>query len=153
MTSKLYFLVMLVVFSNCSSKEGHSKMSSKDIASASERVTALSAEIKAPSQFVDAEFDLFNVNGFSNSRNMVPGASHWDYRFAIKTDSSNVDSWLHGLDKVDSADISWTIDVIDHRKHLWNITGSPEIYKSNDQMTSAVVYRSEGIVFKIYMGR
>lgn len=62
------------------------------------RVELLSAEKRKYSSIEDAEYDLFNVNGFSNQKMILPGASSWDYKFVIKVDPSDIHKWLEGRD-------------------------------------------------------
>ncbi|NRA12803.1 MAG: hypothetical protein HRT57_12670 [Crocinitomicaceae bacterium] len=68
--------ILIFVLSSCSDS---SRLDSDNYETKEERVEVLKKEIKSFSEFENAEFKLFNVNGFSNSRTTVPGASSWDY--------------------------------------------------------------------------
>ncbi|MEL6820147.1 MAG: hypothetical protein AAFP70_00200 [Calditrichota bacterium] len=136
----------------CSESFNNSSTSldSHEISSRLDRVNTLRAEIKAPTDFYDAEFQLFNVNGFSNSRISVPGASSWDYKFVVKLNMADISPWLEGFEEMSRAeyDQSWTNDLTKHMPERWSRSDSPEMYKRPGQDVVIILYRSEGILFK-----
>lgn len=123
---------------------------SDNYTSKSQRVNVLNNEIRVFSDFSDAEFELFNVNGFSNSRVTVPGASSWDYKFVIKVDSINIDQWTDGMILIETEDEhEWRQDIIQERKANWRTESIPEIYtRPENNGVIMFVYRSEGIIYK-----
>ena len=125
-------------------------MDSDDYNSKEERVEVLKNEIKSFSEFENAEFELFNVNGFSNSRTTVPGASSWNYEFAIKVNPSDLDKWTDGMIITDSSgyEDSWETKIIQERADDWRTDSEPEYYTRKGDDVIMVVYRDEGIIFK-----
>ncbi|MGD1891377.1 MAG: hypothetical protein ACFB15_12395 [Cyclobacteriaceae bacterium] len=125
-------------------------MDSDDYDTKKERVEVLKKEIKSFSDFENAEFELFNVNGFSNSRATVPGASSWDYKYAIKVKPSDVDKWTAGLLKIetDSSNDNWAKKIVQERKNDWKTETEPEFYSREEANVIIIVFRSDGIIFK-----
>ena len=104
-------LAIIIVFNSCSGINNATLLNSKTFKTNTQRIACLSKEIKSKSNFNDAEFELFNVNGFSNNRpTTVPGASSWDYKFVVKVASSNIDKWTEGLQstKPPNYNLKWT---------------------------------------------
>ncbi len=114
-----------------------------------QRINVFKCLYKPPTEIDDVEFDLFNVNGFSNHRTTVPGASSWQYRFVIKVNPTNIDKWLDGVVKMDiDYNAGWMKNLIHCRKEKWRIKSTPEIYVHEESRTAIIVYREEGILFK-----
>lgn len=134
----------------CSCSESSTTLNSQDYDDRTERVDVLKKEIVSASDFADAEFSLFNVNGFSDGNTFLPGASSWNYEFAVKVDTSDLDLWIEGMTLVDSSsyNLSWTLDVTGKRTAAWSTTGKPEIYRRGGEDVVVIVYRVDGIVFK-----
>ncbi|AXT50885.1 hypothetical protein D1818_08625 [Aquimarina sp. BL5] len=151
---KLTLLLLLITigFNSCfdSSTLKSNKLDSDDYESKTERVEILRNEIKSFSDFKNAEFELFNVNGFSNSRTTLPGASSWDYKFVIKIDSSDIKKWTEGMIKTipEDHDDKWMKEIIEKRRMEWQTTSDPEKYTRNGDNVVMIVYRSEAIIFK-----
>lgn len=143
-------LSILIGLSNCSEKHNSTRLNSKNYQSKKERIEILNKEIKAYSTFTNAEFELFNVNGFSNSRVTIPGASSWDYQFVVKVKTDDIDKWTEGMVK----DIpklhkgEWMENIIEQRKNEWPIHSTPEFYIRKGENVVVIVYRPEGIIFK-----
>ncbi|GHC66166.1 hypothetical protein [Ulvibacter litoralis] len=114
------------------------------------RIEILSKEIKSPSEFIDAEFELFNVNGFSNNRATIPGASSLDYKFVIKVKSSDINKWKEGMVKFEpkNNNFDWTNEIIDKRKNQWITKSAPEYYNRPNENVLMIIYRTEGIIYK-----
>lgn len=127
-----------------------SKLNSDDFDSAEERVEVLQKEIKSFSPFENAEFELFNVNGFSNSSQRLPGASCSDYKFAIKLDPSRIDDWTKGMRKIEPEEYNddWIRKIIKKNENDWKIQSEPEYYTRENEDVTAIVHRAEGIIFK-----
>lgn len=145
------FLLSILGFSNCSDYSNPNELDSDNYKTIEKRVEVLKGEIKSFSDFDNAEFELFNVNGFSNNNRVtVPGASSWDYKFAIKTNPSNVDKWVKGMTKIESnnVNVQWMNKIIQKRKNDWITDTDPEFYTRKENNVIMVVYRSEGIIFK-----
>lgn len=115
-----------------------------------ERIEKLKMEINSLSDFQDAEFELFNVNGFYNHRTSVPGASSWDYKFVIKIDTVNISKWTTGMIEVEPTeyDDSWTKEIVKGRKHNWQTFSKPQYFKRNGEDVTVLVFKNEGIIYK-----
>lgn len=138
---------MLILFLSCSKQS--TTMDSSSIIHKSERVSKLKNEINEPSEILDAEFQLFNVNGFSNSRTLVPGASSWDYKFVVKVDPSNIDKWIDDrFSFSNDFKIEWADSLIQLRSDNWKTNSEPDTYMSIDSLVFLIVYRNEGVIFK-----
>jgi len=153
---KSAFLLLLITlglsscFNSSNSKPNSNKLDSDDYDSKVERIAILKNEIKSFSDFENAAFELFNINGFSNSRTTLPGASSWDYKFAIKIDPLDINKWTDGMIKTipEYYDNQWMKDIIKKRKIEWQTKSDPEIYTRQGDNVIMVVYRTDGIIFK-----
>lgn len=143
-------LVLIFGFSSCYESKRSNYLDSDDFNSREKRVEVLKNEIKSYSDFEDSAFELFNVNGFSNSRTIVPGASSWDYKFVIKVTPSDIDKWTEGMIKTEAGDYNgdWMDKVIEKRNSEWKTESQPEFYTRKGDNVAMIVYRSEGIIFK-----
>jgi hypothetical protein len=144
------FIVIFLIVGCFSCKESLRQLSSKDFISKKVRVEILKKEIISKSEFQDAEFELFNVNGFSDGWTMISGASYWDYKFVVKVNQADIDKWTAEMLKVEleNYDISWTTTIIEKRKTEWIINSIPEFYTRKNSDVTLLVYRAEGIIFK-----
>jgi len=135
---------------SCSDSANLSQLNSIDYKTKEERVEILKKEIKFFSNFEDAEFELFNVNGFSNGRIDLPGPSSWNYRFVIKVKPSDINKWTKGMVKMefDNYDTQWMRKITEERKGVWKTETAPEFYTRKGERVFMAVYRFEGIVFK-----
>lgn len=127
------------------------KLSSENIGNAKERVAVLSREIKMFSNIENAEFDLFNVNGFSNTSLFFPGASSWRYLFVIKVLPEDIEKWKTDLIAVEHINETpkWALDLIKIRNTEWNITSTPKFYTRNESgSVEIIIFEKEGIIFK-----
>lgn len=150
------FNVFLTVFCCLflASCEHDMERDSDDYATAKERVAALKKEIVAPSDFSDCEFELFNVNGFSDSRVFLPGSSSSRYMFVVKVKPKDISKWKTGLISSDSItyDRFWE-KLIENRPQKWATTTKPKmyakeiIYANNEFKT--LIYEEEGIICRI----
>lgn len=147
---KLKFMMILVflLFVSCSNK---TEIVSKNISDKNERIQKLIVEIKYFSGIRDAEFDLYNVNGFSDDFVMIPGSSSIDYKFVVKVNPKKVADWTTDLEKT-TGDIraeKWVNSLIETRKNNWQTTSKPIFYKRKDDDTiRVIVFEKEGIIFK-----
>lgn len=146
-----YTFISLVLSGGCTlNNSDMTKLDSDDYESADERVEVLKKEIKNFSKFKDAEFKLFNVNGFNKQRTSVPGASLWDYKFVIRLDTANISAWTIGMKQVEpkNFDSNWQQELIKNRKQNWKIISDPEKYVREGDDVTMLVYRNEGIIYK-----
>jgi|TARA_R100000789_G_C2886039_1_gene116009 hypothetical protein len=143
-------LIIILTLNSCTDSKNINQLDSDDFVTKTERIKALKTEIKSQSEFNDAEFELFNVNGFSKSRESVPGASSLDYRFVIKVKNSDIEKWTEGMTKIDLPDenINWTKDIIEKRKNEWSTKSLPEFYNREKSNVLLIVYRDAGIIYK-----
>jgi hypothetical protein len=98
----------------------------------------------------DAEFELFNVNGFHNQRILVPGSTSLDYKFAIKLDTSDIKKWTKDLTEVKLKDYDdeWTKQIIKNRKQNWRTKSKPQYFTRKGANVTVLVFKNEGILFK-----
>lgn len=147
-----YFNIILLLFSiSCSSDfSSSSKLDSDEYGDKMERIEILKNEIKYHSDILDAEYELFNVNGFKNSRQSIPGASSWDYKFAIRIDPNDVSKWTSGFSKsnIAFADEKWTKEIIVNRIKNWETSSEPECFIRDNEKVIMFVFKEEGIIFK-----
>jgi len=131
-------------------KTNISRLNSRDIEDQLERIKILTAEIKAFSELKDAEYDLFNVNGFSNSEISIPGASSWDYRFVVKVKSSDISKWKKGFIEVESIekDTTWMEQLVIDRKNNWQKASKPQYFVREGAGVIMQIFEKEGIIFK-----
>jgi hypothetical protein len=147
---KYFYIILTIGFLTSCSDSNTSKLDSDDYENKMERIEKLKMEIKPFSDFQDAEFELFNVNGFQNQRTSVPGASSWDYKFVIKVDTVNISKWTTGMTEVDLTEYndSWTKEIIKDRKQNWQTFSNPQYFKRNGENVTMLVFKNEGIIYK-----
>lgn len=150
---KRYFYIILIIglFNGCTSNGSKStKIDSDDFKNKADRIENLKAQIKFFSDFQDAEFELFNVNGFQNASTSGPGASSWDYKFVIKIDTVNMIKWTSGMQAVNITDYDdeWTKEITKNRKQNWKTYSAHQYYNRNGEDVTMIVYKNEGILFK-----
>lgn len=146
-----YTFISLMLFGGCTlNNSDMTKLDSDSYESADERIEVLKKEIKTFSKIKDAEFMLFNVNGFNNQRTSIPGASSWDYKFVIRIDTANISAWTTGMKQVEPKDFdnNWQQELIKNRKQNWKIISNPEKYVREGDDVMMLVYRNEGIIYK-----
>ncbi len=160
----LTFLIILLISASiysCSNdsknelKSSNTKLSSTDFKTSKERVEELKKHITVYSDFHDAEFELFNVNGnFNDDRLSIPGASSWDYRFVIQLKQEDINKWTTESGMVIIKD-DLTIDSIpwlsDLNSMLTNKIENDEIgeyYERKGDSNYAVTFRRSGIIFR-----
>ena len=125
-------------------------LSSKNIEDSLQRINILKVEIKAFSELKDAEYELFNVNGFSKSETSLPGASGWDYRFVVKVAPKDVSKWATDMIEVTSIDFleKWTNELVKHRIENWRVNSKPRFFMREGTDVVMEVFEEEGIIFK-----
>lgn len=145
----LYNLIAFCLLVACTDTQTpKSKLDSSIYKSPEERVHVLKETIIAPSDFKDAEFELFNVNGFGDRAAGIPGASSWDYKFIVKTDPTNIPKWIDGSQPavMKNDDYGWIRQLASKRPQNWVMTSVSRRYER--QGVTVVVYFKEGIVCK-----
>lgn len=155
MRSVCKITVLCFILASCANSHKNNTLTSVEIESTEDRIAILKREIVSKSEFQDAEFLLFNVNGFTNSRvTSIPGPSSWDYRFAIKVEPSEVKNWIADFTKIDAKEYTsdWINSLVIHRNQNWERKSAPEVYKREESNTFIIVYQKEGIVFKRILG-
>lgn len=123
-TSFLSLFVLLILVS-CKSKSD-TKLESFDIENQEKRIEILSEQIKEYSEILDAEYSLFNANGFGNTVVFVPAASYSDYKMALQIDTTDINKWLVGMynaENENAEDSVWINSILDNlteqRKQNW----------------------------------
>lgn len=142
--------VAIVLYSCNQTVSNPTKLDSADYTQVSDRVEAFKKEIKSPTDFSDAEFLLFNVNGFHAQRGTFPGASSWDYKFAIKVNPNDITKWTNDMqeNKIQNCDDSWTKTIIKNRPENWKVSSVPKCFSRDGNSVTVIVYPKEGIIFK-----
>ncbi len=154
---KYFFLLILVLLVSCSKNStavnsSSTEMNSSSIVDKEKRISALMSEINEPSEILDAEFLLFNVNGFTHSRASLPGASGWDYKFVVRIDSSNIDKWIDNrFFRSNNFESEWADKLIKSRDVNWETDSEPEYYRTSDSLVFLIVYRKECIIYKRFI--
>ncbi|WP_133259784.1 hypothetical protein [Pseudochryseolinea flava] len=148
--SRAKFLTMLaLMFSSCS---GVTRLDSDDFTDVDSRIDILEKEVRVFSEIHDAEFELFNVNGFQSQRQgfTIPGASSGDYKFVVKVDTADIKKWTEGMVKLDlnHDDDSWTKEIVSARAEHWKTTCEPSYYGRQGDDVELVLFRENGIIFK-----
>jgi len=141
-----YLYILLVVFIVGCSPTKVIVLNSSNFFERAQRIEILEKEIISKTIFTDAEFVLFNVNGFQDSTDVLPGASSWDYKFALKVAPSNIEEWIEDFNEVEAFDYSWIDEVIELRKENWKTNSEPHYFSKGD--VYLVLFYEEGIVFK-----
>ncbi len=102
------------------------------------------------SEILDTEFELFNINGFSNQRASIPGSSSWDYKIAIIVKPKDIVKWTENMKDTIfiNYNTSWTSEIIRHRKIYWKINSLPKYYYRKGEDVTMLVYEPEGVIFK-----
>jgi hypothetical protein len=115
-----------------------------------ERIEILKAEVKYFSPVLDAEFELFNVNGFNKQRNTsVPGATSRDYKFVVKVDTVDIKKWTNGfVPDTLKRDEDWTRKIIPDKEQEWMFETTRETFIRPGENVTMIIYRKEGIIFK-----
>jgi len=147
----LYLTLSIACISCSETENSETCLLSKNTADRKERINVFRREIGSP-DIIDVEYDFFNVNGFSNSRTLVPGGSSVDYKYVVKIDTTDISWWTKGKVRSavnDSLQCSWCEELIHPRKENWVLTSKPEHYHQVGDV-SVTVYRPEGIIFLRY---
>ena len=149
---KIFQLISIIIFfSSCATRHSEgSKLDSDDYATREDRIEKLNKVIKSYSALKDAEFELFNVNGFDGSRTDVPGASSWDYKVAMKVDTADITRWTEGFEEMppNNYDQSWTKEITKQRSQNWITQSNPQYFYRTQGNVSILVFQQEGIIFK-----
>lgn len=150
MNNHIYTIIILLFTACTTSNSTSTYLDSNDFENKADRIEKLEMEIICFSDILDAEFDLFNVNGFHNQRNLGTGASSWDYKFAIKVDTINIPKWTLGMTEVEltNEDENWTKEITKQRKQNWETHSKPQYYIRIGEEVTMIVYKKEGIIFK-----
>lgn len=85
-----FFILCFVCLFSC---KNETRITSENISNKEERIKILQKHVKYFSEVEDAQFDLFNVNGFGNNFSLVPGSSNLDYKFVVKVKTEDIDKW------------------------------------------------------------
>lgn len=147
-----FLLLLLSCEEGIRTQEHGTRLTSKDYPNKDERIKVLKQQFQLSSEIKDVEFDLFNVNGFSGSRTLLPGTSSADYQYVVKVDTADIIKWLTNkfrLTTKDSALPSWAPNLISVRKENWIVESIPEGYIQRGDV-SIIVYRTEGVLFIRY---
>jgi hypothetical protein len=140
--------ILVLIFSSCSEK---SRLDSDEFSTTAERVEILKQEIRWFSEIKDAEFELFNVNGFHNQNTrLAPGASSWDYKFVVRVDTADIGKWREGMTIInpEKYDDTWTKEIVKERKENWLTNCKPTYYIRKGENATMIEFYADGIIFK-----
>lgn len=143
--------VLLLVGFSMLSCTNTSELKSIAIDDKAKRIAILENEVNFFSSVTDAEFDLFNVNGFSGDVVLIPGASSSLYRFVVKVNPHEVKKWEDGLvDTIIAPDNQkWMLELVSHRKENWKVDSKPKFFtRKHSRKTVIAIFEKEGIVYK-----
>lgn len=141
-------IVCLLLF-NCGQNE--SRINSRKIQNKEDRIEELKKHVKLFSEIDNAEYDLFNVNGFKPQRTSIPGSSSQDYKFVVRVKQKDLDNWTDGFIEFSPHLTSdgWMETLIRPRKDEWKIQSPPHYYRREvEDGVLLIVYPEEGIIFK-----
>lgn len=150
---KQFFLFILtIISSSCQPTTTH--LDSDNFTTNAARIAAIEQEIITKSPLQQAEFELFNVNGFVQHSSSLPGASSWDYQVALKVSPSSIPQWTAGFDLVPQLEenLDWVDSIIQQRKEQWIYSSPPEFFIRENTAVYMVIYRKEGLIFKRMIG-
>ncbi len=149
---KYFYIILTILFFVSCNESNSSKLDSDDYEDQAERIERLKIEIISFSDIKDAEFELFNVNGFHGQRTSLsgPGASSWDYKFVVKIDTVDISKWTAGMKEVKLKDYddNWTKEITESRKENWQTISTPLYFERNGENVMSIVYKNEGIIYK-----
>lgn len=145
-TSFLHMIVFLGVAFSCDQR--NTELTSETFQTSEKRVQQLKQQIVAPTDFRDAQFRLFNVNGFSRSVAGVPGASSYDYKFILKIDPNDMNAWTKGLKEASGRDMKWINELIQNEEKSWFPTNQGEQYYSDERNVLLVLFRKDSLLAK-----
>lgn len=150
LSNALLLAVALMFLSSCGDGTEKGRLTSSSIELKAERIRLLYKHVTCFSEITDAEFDLFNVNGFGNDRASIPGASSWNYKFAVKIDTGNVAKWIDGMVEISAEDYdgSWVKEITKVRSSSWMVHSTPQCYSRPEDDVKMYVFRTQGIIFK-----
>ena len=141
-------IFVLIFILSCTNK---TKINSLDITDKGERIETLKKEIKINSGIENAEFDLFNVNGFSDDFISLPGSSSCNYKFVVRVKPKDVSQWTKNLSVINGEVNSeqWMLKLIQKRKNEWITCSKPIFYsREGESGIKIIVYEKEGIIYK-----
>jgi len=157
------FLVtcLMLALLSCSeemrTRDHGTRLNSGDYPDKKERLGVFNKFISTHSVIKDVEFDLFNVNGFGETRS-IPGASSRCYRYVVKIDPADVGAWCDFLQPVIlDTSFAWQNLLVSMRKEQWACKSTPQYFiaKGKDpnkvQGFVVIVYKPEGIIFREVM--
>ncbi|MGK0390027.1 MAG: hypothetical protein ACI94Y_002777 [Maribacter sp.] len=151
----IYFLALIIFCLGCFAGTNDANdpniLDSDNFPIQAERIQKLGQQIKSFSKIKDAEFDLFNSGGFSDSRaSTAPGPTDWNYEFAVKIEPADLPKWRNGFRSFtsDSYDNSWIKKITAARSENWTTNSTPKYYKRVDSNVTMIIYENEGFIFK-----
>lgn len=150
MKNKKSVIIVIMLFS-CFSCSNETYLKSNTIVDKTERIIILSKEVTLLSEIQNAEFDLFNQNGFSDDFVSLPGSSESQYLFAIKVNPTTTENWKEGLTEIkgELKNEQWISDLTKTRPNEWIVNSVPKFYTRKDEKgVSIVLFEKEGIIFK-----
>lgn len=155
--NRICIIFLMSALLSCSegfrTRDHGTRLNSKDYPNKEERLAVFSKVLRTHSAIKDVEFDLFNVNGFGDTRS-IPGASSIHYRYVVKVDPADVNLWTDFLQPI-SPDtfFAWQDSLVSSRKEQWICRSNPQYFVQKGNFGKAggfvlIAFRPEGIVFR-----
>ncbi|MCK4636077.1 MAG: hypothetical protein KAT32_04385 [Candidatus Moranbacteria bacterium] len=154
---KKIIICFTIIFITACNSNNSTNLDSSNFSSSAEKIEILSKEIKMFSEVADAEFRLFNTDGFSDSRKLsVPAPPIYDYKFVVKLNKNNLNNWKDDMTEVQENNFNfeteWTVELIERNKDDWKVSSKPKYYiwknNSDETFVYMIIYEKEGVIFR-----
>lgn len=139
----------------CAEKTDPNTKGSKQISEIAERIKTIQHYVKCESDLLDAQFVLFNANGFEKNerRTDIPAPSYWDYKYAVKVPPEQAIRWTNAMVDItmpEDYDDSWIAEIVSHDKENWNPVTTPilALRVADGLRIEMLTYEEEGMIFR-----
>ena len=104
----LLIVVSVIVFGCSGKKSKTTDTDSAGFSTLSEKQTFLERYVNFRRTYEELEFD---VNYTDGGDGMLPSPTEWDIRVFAKVPAVEIDDWIAGMTKTETADISWVSSI------------------------------------------
>lgn len=141
--------ILLLV--SCNS-DNYQYLDSVDFGNKEERIKELNKIVTYHTDVLDVEFELFNVNGFGDSRTLLPGTSSWNYYFLLKVNPEDLDTWKSAIQYPEDESVIPNYEILDRlknkRKGNWELYSNPILFSGRNTNSYMLIYEEEGLIFR-----
>ena len=143
-------IVPLICFSLLVSCSDNKTLKSDTIKNSTARIAILKKHIKPYSEIKDAEFYLFNSDGFDGGPTLGLGPADINYDFVVKVNPLEINKWKQNLiETTGGFEYERLKSLTEKRAQNWITSSKPKFYKDKDIETSLVIiFEEEGIVYE-----